>query len=52
MKEQGFLWNWVTTWHSRHVRKNSSEFLQRFYTHELVLTRDELPDLRSAARSD
>lgn len=43
MKEQGFLWNWFTTWHSRWLRKNDPAKLKHIYNHELVLTRDELP---------
>ncbi len=46
MKQRGFLWNWVTTWHSRYLRKNPPDVLKSFYQHELVITRDELPDLR------
>ena len=44
MKEQGVLWAWFTTWHGRWMRKNSPADLKRLYNHELVLTRDELPD--------
>jgi len=46
MKEQGFMWNWFTTWHSRWMRKNEPDYLKRIYNHELVITRDELPDLK------
>jgi mannan endo-1,4-beta-mannosidase len=44
MKEQGFLWSWFTTWHGRWMRKNDPTTLKHIYNHELVLTRDELPD--------
>ncbi|UCD49398.1 MAG: hypothetical protein JSW27_17930 [Phycisphaerales bacterium] len=44
MKEQGFLWSWFSTWHSRWMRKNDATKLKHIYHHELVLTRDELPD--------
>ena len=47
MKERGFLWTWFTTWHSRWLRKNDPDDLKRIYRHELVLTRDELPDWES-----
>ncbi|MBC8472932.1 MAG: hypothetical protein H8D56_26015 [Planctomycetes bacterium] len=46
MKEQGFMWNWFSTWHSQWVRKNEPDDLKRIYNHELVITRDELPDLK------
>jgi hypothetical protein len=46
MKQQGFMWNWFTTWHSRWLRKNNPEYLRRLYGHNLVVTRDELPDLK------
>ena len=45
MKEQGFLWAWFSTWHSRYLRGNSPELLRSVYNHELVITRDELPVL-------
>jgi mannan endo-1,4-beta-mannosidase len=44
MHERGFLWSWFTTWHSRYLRKNSPEYLRHVYQHELVITRDELPE--------
>lgn len=44
MNEQGFLWSWYTTWHSRHIRMNEPEYLNKVYNHELVITRDELPN--------
>lgn len=44
MNEQGFLWNWFSTWHSRHIRMNEPEYLKKVYNHELVITRDELPN--------
>ncbi|MHC4433062.1 MAG: glycosyl hydrolase [Planctomycetota bacterium] len=46
MKQQGFMWNWFTTWHSRWLRKNGPNYLKRLYNHDLVVTRDELPDLK------
>ncbi|MFC1637061.1 glycosyl hydrolase [Planctomycetota bacterium] len=47
MKERGFLWSWFTTWHGRWMRKNDPDDLKRIYNHELVLTRDELPEWES-----
>jgi len=44
MKADGFLWNWFTTWHSRWMRKNEPDKLKSIYNHDLVLTRDELPE--------
>lgn len=44
MKEQGFMWNWFTMWHGRWLRKNDLDYLKRVYNHQLVITRDELPD--------
>ncbi|MHC4356038.1 MAG: glycosyl hydrolase [Planctomycetota bacterium] len=44
MKEQGFMWTWFTTWHGKWLRKNDPEYLKRIYNHELVVTRDELPN--------
>ena len=49
MQERGFLWDWFTTWHSQYVRRNEPDFLKHVYTHDLVITRDELPDLKAAA---
>lgn len=44
MKEQGFLWNWFSTWHSRYIRMNEPNYLNKVYNHDLVITRDELPN--------
>jgi mannan endo-1,4-beta-mannosidase len=46
MNEQGFLWSWFSTWHSRYLRSNEPDFLKTVYNHELVITRDELPNWR------
>ena len=43
MKDQGFMWSWFTTWHGQWLRKNDPAYLKRIYNHELVVTRDELP---------
>ena len=48
MAASGPLWGWVTTWHTQYVRKNSPETLRRFYGHDRVVTRDELPRFRDA----
>ncbi|MCB1125287.1 MAG: hypothetical protein KDM81_02245, partial [Verrucomicrobiae bacterium] len=45
--ERGFLWTWVSTWHSRYVRMNPQEVLKAFYQSDRVITRDELPDFRT-----
>ncbi len=44
MEAQRFLWSWFTTWHSTWIRKNDPAKLRAIYNHDLVLTRDELPD--------
>jgi len=44
--ERGFMWGWTCTWHSRYLRSNTPDFLKTYYQSKLVLTRDELPDLR------
>jgi len=44
MTERGFMWNWFTTWHGKWMRKNEPDYLKRVYNHQLVITRDELPD--------
>ena len=46
MKERGFMWNWFTTWHGRWLRKNDPGYLKRIYNHDLVITRDELPNCK------
>ncbi len=46
MKERGFMWNWFSTWHGRHIRKNDPAYLKQVYNHELVITRDEMPNFK------
>ncbi len=44
INERGFLWNWFLPWHSKWLRRNKPEYLKYVYHHDLVITRDELPE--------
>lgn len=47
--EEGAMWSWWMLWHTRHLTRHDPQELRRIYNHDLVVTRDELPDLREAA---
>jgi len=40
-------WSWWMLWHTGHLTNQNKEDLIRIYNHELILTRDELPDIMS-----
>ncbi|CAG7618367.1 hypothetical protein PAESOLCIP111_02108 [Paenibacillus solanacearum] len=42
--DKGFLWSWFLTWHTTYLKDNNTDDdLRRFYHHDLVITREELP---------
>ncbi|MFP4056793.1 MAG: glycosyl hydrolase [Candidatus Brocadiia bacterium] len=48
MQEQGPVWLYSLTWYVGGVRANPAEWVRKTYTHEGVVTLDELPDLAEA----
>lgn len=49
-KAEGVAWSWWMVWHTSHVYNYDKNELKRLYNHELVITLDELPDLKAASR--
>lgn len=45
--QNNITWSWWMLWHTSHVTKHNKDELKRIYNHELVITRDELPDIMS-----
>lgn len=43
--EQGTMWSWWMEWHTDHLAKVDKEYLKCVYNHDLVITRDEIPDI-------
>jgi hypothetical protein len=46
----GVTWSWWMLWHTGHLYKHNQEDLKRIYNHELIITKDELPDIMSFLR--
>ncbi|MGC4022171.1 MAG: glycosyl hydrolase [Cyclobacteriaceae bacterium] len=42
---QGAIWSWWMEWHTDHLTKLDVDYLNRVYHHELIITKDELPDI-------
>ncbi len=49
MQANGTLWSWFLSWHSTYVQMNSNAHLSYVYNHSLVITADEMPDLKNSA---
>ena len=45
--DRGLRFTWFLTWHSKSLGANTEQALRQVYQHAYVVTRDELPDLRS-----
>jgi hypothetical protein len=45
--EVGAMWSWWMQWHTSHLTDTDQAYLRYVYDHELVVTRDEVPDIRS-----
>ena len=40
------IWSWFMCWHTTHIKRNDKENLKKIYNSELMITLDELPDLK------
>ena len=49
---EGVTWSWWMLWHSRHLTRHDKDALKRIYNHELILTRDELPNIMDYVNGD
>jgi mannan endo-1,4-beta-mannosidase len=47
MAKDGPRWLYCLPWWGE-GKKNSAEWIKKTYTHDLIITRDELPDLKKA----
>jgi hypothetical protein len=43
--DKGAMWSWWMEWHTDHLEKIDVEYLKKVYHHELIITKDELPDI-------
>lgn len=44
-QKENVMWSWWMEWHTSHLRNIDKEYLKYVYNHELVITKDELPDI-------
>jgi hypothetical protein len=42
---QGVMWSWWMEWHTSHLQGVDKTYLKYVYDHDLVITKDELPDI-------
>lgn len=42
---EGAMWSWWMEWHTDFLTKVDKEYLKRVYTNDLVITKDEVPDI-------
>jgi len=43
----GAMWSWWMEWHTDYLTNMSMDYLTLLYEHELVITRDKIPDIMS-----
>jgi len=43
--DKGAMWLWWMEWHTDHLKKIDVEYLNLLYHHELIITKDEVPDI-------
>ncbi len=43
--QEGAMWSWWMQWHTGHLTKTDKSYLKTVYSHDLVVTKDELPDI-------
>lgn len=43
----GVVWSWWMEWHTSFIRKVDTTYLKYVYNHELIITRDKVPDIVS-----
>jgi hypothetical protein len=47
-KKEGVMWSWWMEWHTGHLRSLDKEYLRLLYNHDLIITKDELPNMVQA----
>ena len=43
--DNGVMWSWWMEWHTDHLVDLDEDYLKRLYNHELIITKDEIPDI-------
>ncbi|MEP6747848.1 MAG: glycosyl hydrolase, partial [Bacteroidota bacterium] len=43
--KEGVVWSWWMEWHTNFIRKVDTTYLKYVYNHELIITRDKVPDI-------
>lgn len=46
--DQGTMWLWWMEWHTNYLEDLDTNYLNKLYHHELIITKDELPDIMKA----
>ena len=49
---KGVTWSWWMLWHTSHLRDHNKDDLKRIYNHDLVITRDEIPNIMDFVDSE
>jgi hypothetical protein len=44
-QKNGVMWSWWMEWHTDFIRKVDTTYLKQVYNHEMVITRDEVPNI-------
>ena len=39
------MWSWWMEWHTNFVQSVDKEYLKYIYNHDLIITKDEVPDI-------
>ena len=42
---KGAMWSWWMNWHTNFIQKVDKDYLKHVYTHDLIITKDEVPDI-------
>ena len=42
---KGVIWSWWMEWHTNFIRQVDTTYLKYVYRHDLIITRDEVPDI-------
>jgi hypothetical protein len=42
---KGIMWSWWMEWHTEFIQKVDKKYLNNVYNHDLIITRDEVPNI-------
>ena len=43
--KENTMWSWWMEWHTSHLQNLDKEYLKYIYNHDLIITKDEVPDI-------